>query len=214
MNINNVPQRLSEAEWQAMADVIVGLMMEKGLKSTTMDEIASRLQMSKRTLYEIFGSKSEMLRRVLAEIADKHQEFIHSTFENAENALDAMLKIFMEHRDMMKRVNVNFFRDMDRFYKDERKCYDEQGRTRHDEMMKVFELGVSQGMFRADADYDVQARIMTLQMESLKRMEEFFPPDIELIRVYDAIILGFLRSIASPKGMKILDDIAPTLSGK
>ena len=54
-------------------------------------------------------------------------------------------------------------------------------------------------------------RMMKVQMESVKRMEELFPPDITLLQIYDSISLGFLRSIASPAGMKLLDASAREL---
>ncbi len=74
-------------------------------------------------------------------------------------------------------------------------------------MMYAINLGVEQGVFRQDVNYPITLRMMSIQMESLKRMEEFFPPDVKLQDALDTIIVGFLRSIASPKGMEILDDI-------
>ena len=49
--------------------------------------------------------------------------------------------------------------------------------------------------------------MMSIQMESLKRMEELFPPDITLLEVYDSICISFLRGISSPKGLEILDGL-------
>ena len=188
------------------------IVADKGLKSTTMDMVAHELGMSKRTLYELFGSKSEMIRETFRVLTKRNKEIVAETFKNSKNVMEALIKVFCFNRDWLQKVNVSFFRDMDRLYKEERESYEDSRRARHEEMMEIYKLGVEQGMFRKDVDFNVQSRIMGIQMESLKRMEEIFPKDISLLRVYDALILGFLRSIASPEGMGVLDSMSSELT--
>lgn len=181
------------------------ILLEKGLKSATMDSVAAELGMSKRTLYEIFESKSQMIKEALGEMERRSQEHFVKSFSEADNVMEAFIEVFGYNRDLMKSVNVDFYRDMDRLYKENRKHYEHTRLERHERMLRMFELGVEQGMFRKDVDYRIQSRMMALQMEGLKRIEELFPQDITLQRVFDSIIVSFLRSIATPEGMKILD---------
>lgn len=51
-----------------------------------------------------------------------------------------------------------------------------------------------------------------IQMESLKRMEEFLPQDVTLNEAFDTISISFLRSIASQEGAKILERIKNSYS--
>lgn len=196
---------LQEKEYQALLCKIVPIILRNGIKSTTMDSVAASLGMSKRTLYEIFQSKTEMIKEVIGELSRQNQEFIAKAFAESDNVMEAIIAIFKHNRDMMGRVNGAFYRDMDRLYKDNRATFEKTHESYHQRMEQMFRLGVEQGMFREDVDFSIQDRIMALQMEALKRMEELFPPEIPLQRVFDAIIIGFLRSIASPKGMGILD---------
>lgn len=197
---------LQDAEYEALLNRIVPILIKKGLKATTMDSVAAQLGMSKRTLYEIFGSKSDMLREALAAQERQNQKFFKKAFDESDNIMEALIKIFRYNRDLVKKVNVAFYKDMDRLYKDKRKEYEEARESRHSNMLKMFEKGVEEGMFRPDVDYSIYSKTMGLQMEALKRSEELFPPDIPLQRVFDTIIMGFLRGIASEKGMKILDN--------
>ena len=48
--------------------------------------------------------------------------------------------------------------------------------------------------------------MLRIQMESLKRMEEFLPSSVTISEAYDTIITSFLRSIASEYGAKVLDE--------
>ena len=203
---------LQDSDYEALLSRIVPIMLSNGLKATTMDNVAAELGMSKRTLYEIFGSKSVMLREALQQLERQSREYYVKVFASADNIMEAMFKIFKYNRDLIKDVNPDFYRDMDRLSKDKRKEYEQTREQRHEEMLKVFKLGVDQGMFRPDVDYPIQSRMMGIQMEALKRNEELFPPEIPLQRVFDAIIVSFLRSIASEKGMRILDKLTEELA--
>ena len=202
---------LNEKDYRELLSRILPIILEKGLKSTTMDSVAASLSMSKRTLYEIFGSKSEMIKEVLAELDSRSREVFAKAFREADNVMEAFIEIFKYNRDFVGSINVDFYRDMDRLYKDRREEYDRARENRHAKMLEKFHLGVEQGMFRPDVDYAVHSRVMGLQMEALKRIEELFPPDISLQRVFDSIIVGFLRSIASEKGMKVLNQLTHDL---
>lgn len=199
-------------EYRNLLNRIVPIILEKGLKSTTMDTVAASLGMSKRTLYEIFGSKSNMLKETIEALERQNQQYFTSVFENTENVMAAFIEVFKHNRDLIGNVNVEFYRDMDRLYKDRREDYEKSREYRYEKMIQMFLKGVEQGMFRPDVDYKVHARMMGLQMEGLKRIEELFPPDITIQRVFDTIIIGFLRSIASEKGMKMLDNLTDNLS--
>lgn len=196
---------LKEKDYQQLLGRIVPIILENGLKSTTMDHVAASLCMSKRTLYEIFGSKSEMLKEVIGDMERQSQEFFTKTFSEADNVMDAFIKVFKYNRDLMGKVNIAFYRDMDHLYKDKRETYEKTRQARYEGMERMFQLGVEQGMFRPEIDYSVQTRMMGLQMEALKRIEELFPPGMTLQRVFDNIITGFLRSIASEKGLLLLE---------
>lgn len=205
---------LSDIEYHSLLERVLPIIMERGLKGTTMDIVAARLGMSKRTLYELFPSKSEMIKEALNAHGKQSHQFISDTFANAENVMVALFEIFKYNRDLMKIVNVEFYKDMDRLYKASRADYEKTRESRNEKMHQIFSLGVEQGMFRPDVDFKIQNNIMALQMEGLKRMEDHFPPEITIQRVFDAIIVGFLRSIASEKGMKILDNLTKELIEK
>lgn len=76
-----------------------------------------------------------------------------------------------------------------------------------EKFLVVFQKGARQGFFRKDVNFALQYRLLWIQMESLKRMEEFFPPDISLLEAYDSICISFLRAISTSKGLEILEKV-------
>lgn len=186
----------------------IGLfLMDRGMKATRMDDVAKALGMSKRTLYEIFDSKKDMIRQVLKFQSDNIIKMVEEAFENSPNVLVALLKIARHQRASISQINADFFRDMDDLYAEMRIDYEDIRRRRFDGLTKIIKKGIAEGVFRDDADYRLKIRLWEVQMESLKRMEEFFPADITLVEAFEAITDNFLRSIVSPKGLDMLNEM-------
>lgn len=196
----------SSKEREKLLGFITEELLRKGIKALTMDSLAAALQMSKRTLYEIFGSKENMVDEALKSFHDKLMTRHREILENSSHVMEAMVKILADTRNWMSIAGVNFFRDIVDYYQDDNKRR-EASECRHAEMEKLFRRGAEEGYFRTDLNFTVQCRMLTIQMESLKRMEELFPPDITLVEVYEAISLGFMRSISSLKGLEFLDQM-------
>lgn len=196
---------LTDKQYSSLLDSIVPIILEKGPSHTSMDLVASRLSMSKRTLYEIFGSKDEMMLEVFEYLHGLHKQQIDRIFTSTQNAMEGMAKVADYHQQVFNLTNAAFFRDMDERSKHLREDYDGKYRKLNDELSKVFMLGIRQGVFRKDIDYSLQMLLLRVQMESLKRMEENFPPEITLAKAYHTIAQSFLRSIATTKGLEVLE---------
>lgn len=188
-------------------------LMKNGLKATTMDSIASSMQMSKRTLYEIFGSKEELFIEVLKHFNKKMEEKLGQIFANSSNVMEAIIKCFLFNRDLMSIVSAEFVRDLQEVARQHsNECSDSQKHRNFMALYDVLQRGVKEGYFIDGINLMVQCRMLILQMEALKHTEELFPEDITLLEVYDNIIVVFLRGISSRKGLDELEKFLPSLS--
>ncbi len=177
------------------------------MKALTMDYVSSKLSISKRTLYEMFSSKQDMINRAVEYNTAYHIAAYKKILDTEENVLVALLKIYAEHKNFVIEASVEFFRDMDEYAataRMKREAYE----ARHIESFSaMLRRGIEEGVFRPDINFTFTTNIIRVQMEALKRMEDFFPPDISLEEVYDNIILGFLRSLVSRKGFDVLERV-------
>lgn len=200
---------LSAEQYDRLIDSIFPILAEKGLSHTTMDLLAKRLTMSKRTLYEIFESKDGMIASVMKHLQQRYEKEIERIIRQSDNVMEIMANVLIYHQETMSKLSARFFRDMDDRYRHLREHYESNSDKWNDYMQRAVRLGVQQGVFRKDTNYRVMIRLIRVQMESLKRMEELFPPDITLVEAYNAIALGFLRSIATEKGSVVLEQLTP-----
>ncbi|MBD5236057.1 MAG: TetR/AcrR family transcriptional regulator [Bacteroidales bacterium] len=196
---------LTKAPPEQLIVSISEILVNNGLKSTTMDTIAATLSISKRTLYEYFGSKKDMIFKVMGYWLEWRTRLTEKIINEASNVMEGLIKVFDNQQKMINDVNVKFYREMDKFYPDIRRMLDGESDQWVKKIMVIINKGVEQGVFRPDVNYPVILSLKRIQMESLKRMQEVFPPNITMEEAMATINISFLRSIASPTGMEILD---------
>lgn len=206
--IHSQPRRdMTPEAYSALMENIMSLLIKNGLKATTMDSVASSLKMSKRTLYEIFPNKSEMVAEAVKTIYLQMREKADKIYATSPDVVEALLRCFKLQRDFISRVSVNYFRDADCLFKEAKEKSIATKEEMFDNLRHVLQQGVEEGYFRQDVNFMLHIRMVQIQMESLKRMEELFPPDITLLEIFDTINLNALRSIATPKGLEKIDEV-------
>lgn len=198
---------MSPEAYKNLLKAIFPIVLSNGMKGTTMDKVASTLSISKRTLYEIFDSKEEMLKAAIGYSHRHHICTLTRIFKESETVIEAFYNILDALLHVMGQASPDFFRDMDSAYSKLRPAYDDQSDIWQKNLLKVIEEGLRQDVFRSDVNYTILLRMLRIQMESLKRMEEFLPPDVTFSEAFHTVCISFLRSIASQKGMVILEEV-------
>lgn len=205
-------QDISEQQYEKIMECFIKALMKNGLKATTMDSLAANLQMSKRTLYEIFGNKEELFIEAQKYFHKKNAEKLYEIFSSSENIMEAIIKCILYNRDLMSNLNTEFIRDIHQANEKKDLFPKSQKQHHYNDLIEVLQRGVAEGFFRKDLNLTVQCRILSIQMEALKRTEEIFPEDISLLEIYDNVIIGFLRAISTKKGLDELEKFIPSFS--
>lgn len=198
---------MSPEGYKKLIDSILEIMIHNCIAATTMDNIASKLKISKRTLYEIFSSK-EQLTGLIIDTYNNNQAKMHLEIaRKSKNEIDTLLNIFLKWRNIMSEMDINFYIDMDKYYENASLNSRETQFEYLNNMAEIIQQGKMKGFFRDNINYSLQLRMLVLQMETLKKIEDTFPKDITLFDIYDTVSISFLRAIVTQKGMEILDDI-------
>ena len=89
------------------------MIMTLGVKSVRMDDVAASLGMSKRTLYEMFGDKEELLYQSMIYLMQQHRRCMSQSVADCENILEVLLRSvrllgsYGRVKDMEKRLATN-----------------------------------------------------------------------------------------------------------
>lgn len=194
-------------QYTKLKEAIFDILLQNGMKKTTMDMVASTLSMSKRTLYEIFDNKEQMIKVILEHSHKNHQAELNRIFTSSDTMMEAFFLVLKLHLKIMMRASSDFIMDMDSKYAKMRPHYDDQNNDWQRSVLEMIKIGIRQGVFSKDIKYPILVRMFNIQMESLKRMEEFLPKDVTLSEAFNTVSIAFLRSIATEQGLKVLEEI-------
>ena len=179
-----------------------------GIKTVTMDSIAGHLGMSKRTIYENFADKDELLVGVLTSMAEKQKNLVNRILDESGNAIIAIFKLLEINRDHLQNMSPAFQADMKKFHieilmKKSDKCEMPDYRNN----IKVIEKGIKQKLFRKDINPDIVNRClyylgMTVMDNELYPYDEFSRR--EVVR---NVLISFLRGISTPEGTDLINKL-------
>jgi len=182
------------------------LFMRYGFKSVTMDEIAGQLGVSKKTIYQFFADKDELVEAVMqAEIEYMRTECIRQNTES-ENAIEELFKDMDSMQETFNALNPQIVFDLEKFYP---KTFEKFKKYKHtfllDVIKKNLERGRTEELYRTDFDLDIVARFR-LESSFVMFNQDVFPyGKYSLITVSNEIYYLFLHGIATTKGKKIIE---------
>ena len=178
------------------------IVLKCGNLSVRMDDVAQELSVSKRTLYEIFGSKEELL----VECMKRHIARMSKIIADEMGREEDVLTVFIKHLEVLiaesRERDHNKFEDMDKYPK-LKKLFHEHLADMACRMRGFMELGVRQGVFRDDLNMDVLMKSFSAMGTMANKESE--SGQFRYDELIDGTIVVLLRGIATPKGMEKLD---------
>jgi AcrR family transcriptional regulator len=177
-----------------------------GIRSVTMDFLANQLGMSKRTIYEVFSDKDELLMSVLTRMANKQKELLKKVLDESENSIVAIFRMLEINRDNFQTMSPAFQADLKKYHHDVLiKKSDESEMPDYRNHQQVIENGIMEKLFRKDIDPDLVNRCLYNLGRSIMD-HELYPYELftrhEVIR---NIFINYLRGISTPKGLDLID---------
>lgn len=174
-----------------------------GIKSITMDDIATSLGISKRTLYEVFEDKETLLREVILKNQEDKNEFLENLLAESTNVLEVILVCFQKSIEVFHQTNKRFFEDLKKyphvFNMVKKNCDKDSEST-----IAFFKSGVEQGIFRDDVNFAIVNLLVREQFDLL--MNTDICKEYPFLEVYESIMFTFLRGIATERGARVLEE--------
>ena len=181
-----------------------GLFMQFGLRSVSMDDIATGLGISKKTIYQFYQDKDALVEDVIASII-AHNQFCCQ--KDREGSMNAIHEIFLAMDFMMeifKSMNPSLVFDMQKYYPGAFLKFSEHKNNYLQGMIKTNILrGIEEELYREDLQVEILSRF---RVESMMLP---FNPDFQskvkfnLAVIEEELILHFLFGMVSLKGYKM-----------
>lgn len=177
-----------------------------GIRSVSIDDICKDVRVSKKTFYQIYPKKEDLIEAVLEYTSDIAQKNFEEIQEN-RNAVDALVAIIKEVRKYSEKTKNSFQYDLEKYYPE---VYDAFQDKQKEKIFRSFEQnirqGIAEGYYREDLDVELVSMFHALQIKnSFKEMRQSMPK-IPLKRLNDFYIDIVVRLIANDKGLQYIED--------
>jgi AcrR family transcriptional regulator len=179
-----------------------------GIRNVTMDRIAAVLGMSKRTVYEMFKDKNELVHECLKSIKQKNNAKNQEIVTTSTNVIETIFSFMQKGIKAMNAINPVFFRDMEKFHNSTwKKLKEENEKEGFMLTNELLKKGIKEGLFREDINIQIVSKLFHEQMNLLAN-EEIFPRDeFNYTDVFQNLTINFMRGISTKKGIELIDSM-------
>lgn len=194
---------------QQILDESILLFKRLGIRGVTMDMIAENIGISKRTLYENFQNKDELVEECVKVLIDKRNNDANEIIRNSTHFLETFMLFMWHHINELKSVNPLFMRDIRKLYP-QSAC--KQANDFSDQIkskMKDFVTkGINEGVFRSEINPEIAAILIYEQIGLLHNESgrEVFPASkFSSAEVFEHIAINYIRGMSTLKGLELID---------
>jgi TetR/AcrR family transcriptional regulator, cholesterol catabolism regulator len=177
-----------------------------GIRSVTMDMLANQMGISKRTIYEVFRDKEEILHGVLKWMTSKQKEVMTKLLRESDNIIEAIFKMLKLMSDHYQKMSPAFQMDVKRYHAGIIKQLNEQNELPYyGSNSEILRKGIAEGVFRKDIDIEITNKCL-LEVARMTNDKDVFPPDDYRNKdVIKNFYINYLRGISTPKGLDLIN---------
>lgn len=177
--------------------------LSRGIRDVKMDTIARSLSVSKRTLYELYSNKEELLLACMHYHHQKSEEhLVEIASKKNMNVVDILVELYNYQTRFMTSFNSAFVADIQKFDRVREYLVNEQER-RNERSVEFIKRGIEEGLFRSDVNFELALVISQSVARTLIQdgMLDKYPFNV----LFRNVLLFFLRGICTSNGLELIE---------
>ena len=184
----------------------MNLMMRIGPQSVTMDMVAKECGISKRTLYETFPNKHNLISEVIKYDQQQANEKFTQIFEQSSNSFEALMGVYTVVRKRIRQTSPVFLTDIKRLYPEVFEEYRAQELNHILSLAKIIRKAKDEGLALPGIKCKISAFLFSNSMKNIQNLQDFPFPEYTPTEIFDGAFLNFMRGMATTKGQEIIED--------
>lgn len=177
-----------------------------GVKKVKMDDIAQKLKISKRTIYEHFKDKDSLIRETIQMNQSQQNSNNDKILRESENTIAAVLGLLRNGSEILAVINPDYFTDLQRLYPKIWKEHIEKSKVHsYNLILEFLKKGKKEGIYRKDINEKIISIILIEQLNMLSDQNIFPSGEFSIVEVYENIIINMTRGAATSRGLELLE---------
>lgn len=188
-----------------MKDKIIDVAIEQftryGVRAVTMDDIARSLGISKKTIYQDFKDKKELVSCAFRKVLDQDNRQLQCVLLGEDGIIENLVLTSKLMRERLSKMNPMVILEIQRYFPETWEIFqDYKENVIRKDLYNVLEKGKKLGYFRSEIDSEILSRVRVNQINSLFESTEFLNGDISITDAQIEIMEHFLHGIFTEKG--------------
>lgn len=179
-----------------------------GIKSVTMDDVSRELGVSKKTLYQYFTDKQQLVEGVIHHEFDRAQKMVQEIIELGYDAIHEMYQLHCFLAELSKHHSHVAEYDLKKYYPS---VFHGLMSVKRDLVYKLWktniEKGKEEGFYRSEVNTEIIAKTNLLRFESSMDTCIFSDEEMESQVFFNEMLIYHIRGIATPKGIDRLVEL-------
>lgn len=182
------------------------LFRKYGIKSVTMDDVAKELGISKKTLYQYFIDKTDLINKLMNYEIEGVEICFNEILATKQNAIEELFEVNRFMMSMLKRNSPSFDYDMKKYYPDIfNRVFTVRRNKVYNATLANLKKGKMEGLYRQELNEEVLTKLHVSRMENMHNSSLFTMEEINSGDVFKEMFIYHIRGIANEKGIKILE---------
>jgi len=177
--------------------------MTYGVRTVSMDDIATTLGISKKTLYKYYKSKDDIVYEVTKSLVQSGEMACEASCKQATSAIDELFKIVQFIQTFFNNMNASALYDIQKYYPKSYEIFQQhQKGFIHDSLVDNLNRGKNEGYYRKSLDIEITARLRMAQIKSTFDQEFFPSQEFDFKKIQLASLELYIMAICTEKGRK------------
>lgn len=175
--------------------------MRFGVRSVTMDDIARQTGVSKKTIYQEFADKNQLVYETFRAALLQDTQMVEDLPRVKDGVIEHLIGLFNYMKSRFGEVNPFVLNEIERYYP---QCWQlfEDFKQEHilEKIIEVMEIGKEEGYFRSEINTQITAKLRVEQMMISFDPIKFPPSKYNMVDLQLEIFEQFLYGIFTEKG--------------
>lgn len=181
-----------------------------GIRIVSMDEIALQMGISKKTLYQHFKTKEEIVREVMIRELEADKCQVHLMSNQGLNPIEGFIRLAVYFIKDLNEMNPVIFHEIKKYYPEVWAIYAQhRDHFVYEQVSCNIQQGISAAIYRNDFDLDLAVRFHLGTIDMIFSSPIFHGKNIG--QAFGEHVLMYLYGIATPEGVALINQYRPML---
>jgi len=191
------------------------LFMQYGLKSVSMDDIAGKMGISKKTIYQYYADKEALVAEVVKQITSENQFQCDNDIVNSENAIHEIILAMEQMSKLFETMNPSILFDLQKYYPQAFKLFlAHKNDYVFGKIKQNIIRGINEGLYRDDLNIEIVSRYRVESIVIAFNPEFQSSVKSSLVSIAQELSTFFLYGVVNEKGYKLINKYAKNRSKK